>query len=144
MVTFYCPNCWRELDGEHVRVCPACHGGISATLDRRTYVDKLIAALRHSEPATPIRAASLLGALRAREAVPELMKLAHSEADLYQRAAAVEALGQIGSSAAQSLLEELAQCQSVLVRSKARQALGQLAKCSKLIESDPCNSGGAE
>jgi HEAT repeat protein len=86
-------------------------------------VDKLVAALRHPDPTTPLRAPGVLGELRAREAVPTLMELAGSSPDPLLREAAVQALGRIGDPRSTHLLQRLAQSESVLVQRAATRAL---------------------
>ena len=58
---FYCPNCWTSVK-EDEKVCPACNADIEL-LDRRSYFEKLVKALNHSERTTRIRAAYILGTL---------------------------------------------------------------------------------
>lgn len=125
MVTFYCPNCWFEVKEEE-KVCPHCAAEISKVLDQRDYIGKLIAALLHREPSIPLRAAWLLGKLRAKSAVGALLDLLEGGADPYVKAAAVEALGRIGEASAETLLAELAEQGPVLLRGKAEEALKRL------------------
>jgi len=63
MSTFYCTNCWAEVP-ESAATCPRCGDDIAARQTRADFVDKLIAALRHCEPMTPVRAAWILGERR--------------------------------------------------------------------------------
>lgn len=74
MTTFYCPNRWREVS-ESATVCSHCHTNISERISQTDYIDKLIAALRHKEPMTPVRAAWILGERREPKAVPALTKI---------------------------------------------------------------------
>jgi HEAT repeat protein len=122
MITFFCPNCWKEVN-EADKVCPHCGVDIPGVLDQRDYVAKLIAALSHPEPTTPVRAAWILGKLRAKSAVRPLLALVRGNADLFLKAAAVEALGQIGDASARQVLVELAEKGPVLLRAKATEAL---------------------
>lgn len=122
MITFFCPSCWGEVNDAE-RVCPHCGVDIPGLLDQRDYVAKLIAALSHPEPTTPIRAAWILGKLRAKSAVVPLLTLLQGDADLFVKAAAVEALGQIGDTSARMVLAELAKEGPVLLRGKASEAL---------------------
>jgi HEAT repeat protein len=122
MITFFCPNCWKEVK-ETDTVCPHCLANIAELLQQRDYVAKLIAALSHPEPGVPIRAAWILGKLRARTAVQPLLALLQGDADQFVKAAAVEALGQIGDTTARPVLLELAQKGPVLLRNKAIEAL---------------------
>jgi GTP-binding protein EngB required for normal cell division len=125
MTTFFCPSCWREV-GQDEKTCPSCRTDIPNVLESRTYVEKLIAALSHREPSTPIRAASILGSLKAEAAVEPLLQLLRGESDPYTKAAAVEALGQIGDLSARTTLAELAERGPVLLRRKAAEALERL------------------
>lgn len=122
MITFYCPACWREVP-EKVEVCPHCAAEIQCLLDERDYVAKLIAALSHREPTTPIRAASILGRLKAGAAVVPLMRLLKGPSDVYIKAAAIEALGNIGGTDVREVLEEYSRHPSVIVQRSAQAAL---------------------
>jgi HEAT repeat protein len=126
---FYCPACWSEID-ERDMTCRDCGADIIA-LDRRSYEEKLIAALSHQEPTVPLRAAWLLGRLQVREAVPALVALARRAPDPYIQAAAVEALGQIGDPSVRPMLADLAEHGPVLVRGKAHEGLRRLAGLGK-------------
>jgi HEAT repeat protein len=63
------------------------------------YVEKLIAALRHEEPETTVRAAWILGRIADRRAVGPLIDAAGRGGDPEFLAAVVEALGRIGDPA---------------------------------------------
>lgn len=63
------------------------------------YVEKLIAALRHEEPQTTVRAAWILGRIADRRAVGPLIDAAAGGGDPEFLAAVVEALGRIGDPA---------------------------------------------
>jgi HEAT repeat protein len=125
MITFFCPSCWSQVD-QAVTVCPHCGVDIQNVLDQRDYIAKLIAALTHPEASTPIRAAWILGKLRASAAVPPLLALLQSDADVFIKMAVVEALGQIGDASARPLLAELAERGPVLLRRQAVQAVDLL------------------
>jgi HEAT repeat protein len=92
-MTYYCTNCWKEID-KGASVCPAC-GSHQEQLGQESFVQKLIRALQHPEPETPIRAAYVLGELKATEAIPELKKASTEATDPFVRAAAIRALGAI-------------------------------------------------
>jgi HEAT repeat protein len=125
MITFFCPSCWGQVEGAD-SVCPHCGADIQNVLDQRDYVTKLIAALAHPEASTPVRVAWILGRLRAKKAVGPLLDLLQHDADLFVKAAAVEALGQIGEASARPILLELADRGPVVLRSKATEALNLL------------------
>jgi HEAT repeat protein len=122
----YCVHCWRELP-RGAAVCPSCGTDVEALSRDRTYVDKLIAALDHPEPATPVRAAWLLARLRASVAVPALVRVVEETPDPYLAEAAVEALGAIGDPSSRPTLERAAREGALRVREAAERALDRLA-----------------
>lgn len=81
--------------GEATASCPHC-GANQEQLGQESFVRKLIRALHHPEPETPVRAAYVLGELKAKEAVPELKQVIGNSKDPFLRAAAIRALGKIG------------------------------------------------
>ena len=91
---FFCTRCWQEI-GETIACCPHC-GANQEQLGQESFVRKLIRALHHPEPETPVRAAYVLGELKAKEAVPELKQVIGNSKDSFLRAAAIRALGKIG------------------------------------------------
>ena len=95
MTTFYCPNCWTEVE-ESATSCPYCHVDITERISESEYTDKLISALRHKEPMTPVRAAWVLGERREAKAVPALTKIVKKAKDGFLVESVVEALGKIG------------------------------------------------
>jgi HEAT repeat protein len=126
MTTFFCPSCWKEVE-EQDRVCPRCGVDIPALVQSRGYVDSLIAALSHPEPGTPIRAAWVLGQLRAAKAVEPLIRLLESDADIYQKGAAVQALGRIGDLRARPILVRLSEQEPPPLQGVLRAALERLS-----------------
>ena len=121
-LTYYCTNCWKEIEKDR-KVCPHCKSE-QEQLGRETFVQKLIRALRHPEPETPIRAAYVLGRLHALDAVPELINVIHESPDPYIAAACVEALGGIGGGAALDELKHILKLEhSVIVRRAVEDAL---------------------
>jgi HEAT repeat protein len=126
MTTFYCPNCWREVS-EQATICPHCHTNISERISQADYTDKLIAALRHKEPMTPVRAVWILGERREEKAVPALTKIVKKAKDGFLVESAVEALGKIGGDAATAAVRSATQNPSLRVRVKARDVLRDLA-----------------
>ncbi len=128
-MTFYCTSCWAEV-GESATICPKCGDDIAARQARANYVEKLIAALEHPEPTTPIRAAWILSERRERTAVEPLCRLVRDSADAFIVEAAVEALGKIGDRRALAVLESATQHPSPRVRQKAAQALAAVASAN--------------
>jgi HEAT repeat protein len=121
-VTYYCTNCWKEIKKEQA-VCPHCHAE-QEQLGRETFVQKLIRALHHPEPETPIRAAYVLGELKATDAVQQLTDVLRSSPYPYIAAACAEALGKIGGTfAVMALSDTLKSNVSVIVRRAVREAM---------------------
>jgi HEAT repeat protein len=122
---FYCPNCWTEV-AERATICPHCLADISKRISESDYTDKLISALRHKEPMTPVRAAWVLGERREQRAVPALTKIVKKAKDAFLVESAVEALGKIGGEAATTAVRTATQHSSLRVRVKARRVLRQM------------------
>jgi HEAT repeat protein len=123
MVSF-CSSCWREIDAR-AAICPAC-GADLALEDARPFVEKVRRALFHPEPETATRAAWILGELRERAAVPELMRILETTQDGYRAEAAAESLGKIGDASALPALERAAECGSLRTQLAAREALERI------------------
>jgi HEAT repeat protein len=124
-MTFYCTNCWREV-GQTATVCPHCGDDIAARQARADYADKLIAALHHPEPSTPIRAAWILGQRRERKAVAPLCELARESKDAFIAEGAINALGDIGDAQARETLHWATNSPLPRLRAAARAALKQV------------------
>ena len=121
MTTYYCSSCWRELPTEALgQHCAWCGAPTDAPGD---YVDKLIRALQHPEPSTPVRAATILGRLRDRRAVGPLLAVLRTTHDGFLLAAAARALGQIGDPTAAPTLVDLLQRGPLPARLAAVEAL---------------------
>lgn len=125
MVTFFCPNCWHVVQ-EDTAHCPHCGVDIPLLLQGRDYIDMLIAALKHPEPQTPIRVATILGNLRTPRAVEPLLDLLEGDADIYQKAAAITALGKIGDRRAEAVLNHIVGNGPTTLRRVAQKALDEL------------------
>jgi HEAT repeat protein len=122
MVTFYCPGCWHDFDEDLVR-CPDCGLVIHEFWESKDYFEKLIVALRHPEPTTPIRAAWLLGKIKDPRAVAALIDIAKGTNDLYLAREAVKALGAIDTIQARYFLRTLADHPVRMIRAEACVAL---------------------
>lgn len=132
-MTFYCPACWREIL-ESVPVCPHCKVDLKRLVVGRHYAEKLIAALDHPEPTTPVRAAWILGMRREAQAVPHLARLARESDDPYIVEAAVEALGRIGDPAGLEAIRFAAQHGAVRVREKAQDAIALIEGTTSFLQ----------
>jgi HEAT repeat protein len=122
MTTFFCPSCWREFP-ESTTTCPHCHANITGRLWQANYVEKLITALDHKEPTTPVRAAWILGERREKKAVSALARVVHKASDAFLVESAVEALGKIGGRTALASVRAATRHSSLRVRVKAREML---------------------
>jgi HEAT repeat protein len=119
-ITRFCPACWQEIGD--AAVCPAC-GANPQHLAKESYEEKLIRALRHPEATVPVRAATILGELRSRAAVPALIGAASNTSDPYLQEAVAEALGAIGDERASPCLEHLRRYGAIRVRAATKRAL---------------------
>jgi HEAT repeat protein len=89
----------------------------------KDYLEKLILALRHPEPTTPIRAAWLLGKIRDPRAVVGLIEIVEETNDLYLAREADKALGAIDTPQARHFLRTLANHPARMIRAEACTAL---------------------
>jgi HEAT repeat protein len=119
---FYCPACWREVP-ELIHVCPYCKVDVERLTLEQDYAQKLIAALDHPEPTTPVRVAWILGMRKEIRAVPRLAQLARESEDPYIVEAAVEALGKIGDPTGLEAIRFAAQHGGARVHTKAQRAM---------------------
>jgi hypothetical protein len=126
MITFFCPNCWKEME-ERDEMCPRCGVDIVALVQSRGYVDSLIIALSHSDPATTVRAAWVLGRLRATKAVEPLLRLVESDTGIYRQFEAIEALGRIGDRRARPALTQFAEHAPAPLQDALHAAMARLA-----------------
>jgi len=117
----YCPACWSEVP-ERIQVCPHCGVDVDRLTLERDYVQKLIAALDHPEPTTPVRVAWILGVRKETRAIPRLARLVRESDDPYIVEAAVEALGRIGDRTGLEAIRFATQHGAVRVREKAQHA----------------------
>ncbi|HTV54912.1 MAG TPA: HEAT repeat domain-containing protein [Terriglobia bacterium] len=85
-----------------LKQCPSC--GALLETDFRSYQQKLMAALSHPLASTRARICWLLGKNKVSAAVPELIRVAESDPDLFVQKAALEALGRLQDRRALPLL----------------------------------------
>ena len=124
MTIYYCPVCHAENRMGDV-TCSRCGAELGASDE--DYVSKLISALEHPEPETPVRAAWILGELKERRAVEALERvLTEAGRDPYLLASAVEALGKIGDPGAVGSLALALKSSYLSVRLSAVEALSRL------------------
>ncbi len=127
MVTYYCPSCWNTVAAD-TEVCPACGARIQDS--QRDIVEKYIAALRHPDPMTRVRAAWMLGRMREKRAVPALVQVVMERQanDPYLTSVAANSLGLIGCREAVPCLIELLRdaSTSFMARAEAAKALERI------------------
>jgi HEAT repeat protein len=112
---YFCPSCWTKLERDYER-CPSCGCDIEKLSQSQDYVDKLIAALNHPEPETPIRTAWILGQLREKRAIRPLYDIACKTNDTFLRIASINALLEIGTDDAINLANRCLQNNSEIER----------------------------
>lgn len=108
----YCPACY-TVNPFEAGYCERCGAALET---EESFDERLAWALRHPDTETAILAAELLGARRARSAIPALLEVAASS-DPYRAAAAVRALGAFTAvPGVWARLRRLADAPSVIVR----------------------------
>ncbi len=124
MTIYYCPVCHAENQMGDA-ICNSC--GAELNSSSQDFVSKLISALDHPEPETPVRAAWILGELKEKRAVEALERvLTEGGRDPYLLASVVEALGKIGDPGAVGPLSLALKSSYLSVRLSAVEALGRL------------------
>lgn len=138
MVTRFCTRCWAR-NREDERICACCGAPlIGPETNSVPYTEKLVAALRHPEPETRERAATLLGTIGepgdpriVRALLQALVVDPHSGSmrDIGVQQAACRSLGSLGACETSSMLFRLALDEStaLLVSLSAVESLGRLA-----------------
>lgn len=126
MLTYYCSNCWEEV-APNTAICPFCGYDIKNAPSATDYVDKLIASLEHPVSSTPVRAAWILGRLKAKKALPALARTALLSKDLFIQKAAIGAIGEIGDRAYLVFMQQfISPAYSFLIRKEAADAVKKL------------------
>ena len=123
---FYCPHCWGDVP-ENSRLCPAC--GRALATDGETFVEKLIAAIHHTEPTRAALAIQVLSEMLAEpRAIPPLIGLLDTAHDAYVLRSAVLALGRFADRRAVPALRRvmLDSETSLIVRAAVVDALAQI------------------
>ena len=89
---YFCPNCWNDFD-ENLTHCSYCGQNINEFWQSKDFVEKLIVALDHPVPETPIRTAWILGKMREERAIDPLISLIERTQDVFIACEALKALG---------------------------------------------------
>lgn len=117
---FSCPGCWRSY-GEEFKVCANCGLDVVEFYKNKDYVEKLIIALRHPEPETPVRAAWILGEIGDARAIEPLAGLVIRTPDVYIASAAVKALARFDNPRVKEFLGDIVgKHQASMIRDAAR------------------------
>jgi HEAT repeat protein len=124
MLIFFCPNCWSQVK-EDEKICPKCYSEIEA-LGQRSYIDRLVSALRHPWASTRMEAAYILGEIGDKQAVKPLGdvidQIGETQDLFFLREIAI-ALGKINGDEAVPALVHLLDHRSFLIRKTALQSL---------------------
>lgn len=121
---FFYPSCWEEFTKD-LSVCPRCKTDLSP-LDWESYIQKLIQALHHPDPAVQIRTVYFIGETRAQEAIGPLADLLGETKDYFLIEEIVDSLGKIGNKETIPVLTKLLDNPSFLIRGSAVRALATI------------------
>ncbi len=132
MIHYFCPFCWIEVSGDE-KNCPHCGGNIEEW-DEKSYIEKLINALNHTERSTVYRVCYILGVKRERAAVKSLIDLLSSTNDYFLMLEIVEALGKIGDETVVPSLIKMLSNRSFLVRAETSTVLGNFEEHEEVVE----------
>ena len=118
MLTFFCPNCWRESDADAMR-CRCCQYDLTAYASL-PYEDKLISSLDHPIRENRLLAIQALGELGSARAIPCFAKIMEEEQDYYVLRETLSALHKRDTLESRSLLSQARVHPSALVRRFAK------------------------
>jgi len=124
MLTFYCPNCWTEVE-EDTSKCPNC-GYVIDHFELLSYEDKLLAALNHPLPERRIMAAHILGTIGSQRALKEFRNIIQVETNYFFLRAVLIATAKINHPDRLQILQMAKKHESKLVRTLAVELLKQL------------------
>jgi soluble P-type ATPase len=133
---YFCPNCWSDFV-ENLTHCPCCGQNIEEFWQTKDFVEKLIVALDHPEPETPIRAAWILGKLREERAIDPLISLIERTQDVYIACEAIKALSQLDNRRTRQFLKNIENTHpAAMVRNSATAAVSGISKRFNREEKD--------
>jgi hypothetical protein len=135
MVRFFCPRRWEDFT-EDTSACPSCGLRIHEVWGPLDHLEKLIVALSHPEPSTPVRGAHLLGRIGDQRAVPALIRTVETTRDVYLARASIRALGEIGSPEAIRFLRSLTAHPARLIGEKPERALSSREEVESAGQAD--------
>jgi HEAT repeat protein len=116
----FCTHCWAEIEAA-LDLCPNC--GADLALDSRTYGEKLVAALAHPLPEARVRICWLIGENGIRLAVPDLIRAAEDDPDLFVQKAALESLAVLRDSRSIPLLLRISESDNRFLAATAKKSL---------------------
>lgn len=122
MATFFCPNCWHEIEygSQH---CQECGYDISQD-NQNSYEEKLIAALSHPVHESRLIAAQVLGELHSIKALKHFARiLKRNRSDYFFSHAILEALQKIPHPDSQRIVEEARHNSIALIRQEAEEII---------------------
>ncbi len=133
MIHYFCPFCWTEILKDE-KICPRCSGNIEKW-DEKSFTEKLIGSLNHSERSTVYGVCYILGERRERAAIRPLIELLNKTKDYFLMEEIVEALGKIRDErTVPFLIEILDNNRSFLVRGKVAAVLSNFDGQEEVIE----------
>jgi HEAT repeat protein len=118
LITFFCPQCWKEIKGDY-KICPRC-GAVITEHEKKGFEEKLINALNHPERETVQRAVWILGRLKSIESVKPLLSLFEHTDDPYIKAEILDTLDQIETPQAVGFILRSFDSEISIVRRAAR------------------------
>lgn len=135
MLTFYCPHCWKRIDGNN-EYCPNC--GFDLTeFSRLTYEEKLILSLHHPLPGRRNIAAQVLGNIQSVKALDEFEKILQSgETDYFYLRVILQAIAKIDSPRKMYLLQMAETNPNILIRDLATTLIKSVKENNPIPEWD--------
>jgi HEAT repeat protein len=122
MATFFCPNCWYEIEYGTQR-CQKCGYDISQD-NEFSYEEKLIAALSHPVHESRLIAAQVLGELHSMKALKHFARiLQRNRKDYYLSHAILEALQKIPHPESKRIMERARHNSIALIRQEAEEII---------------------
>jgi HEAT repeat protein len=120
-MTFFCPMCWKEIKYDDKR-CPTCAVDITE-YEKKSFVEKLINALRHPERETVQRAVLILGKLKSIKAVKPLVILFELTSNPYLKIEILDFLNIIKTPDAVNVIVKALDSIESIVRRKAKELI---------------------
>ena len=123
-IKIFCPNCWGENDYT-CDVCSHCNEPLSQN-NTEKYITKLLWALRHPIKEVAVRAAYVLGHIKNKSTINDLIRTFQQADDIFLKKAIISALGQIGTETSYIFLLTLLDDPTFSIRAEALCSLKKL------------------